>query len=129
MYLANFVCVNVNESRFAFNNLTCASQFIERNSIFLDGRHHGRHLVEVTVKFVEGGFNSCRVDFAVVPRLDNIAIPILTVCDLAELDAPNIFLVLRHQKVLDLCTASENDQQKSSGKRIECAAMPDFSRF
>src|SRR6516225_9641908 len=129
MYLANFVRVNVNESWFAFNNLTCSSQFIERNSIFLNGRHHWRHLVEVTMKFVEGGFNSCRIDFAVVPGLDNITIPILAVCDLAELDAPNIFLVLTHQMILDLCTASENDQQKSRCKRIERAAMPDFSRF
>src|SRR5690349_7821542 len=129
MYLADFVCVNVNESWFAFNNLTCPSQFIERNSIFLDGRHHWRHLVEVTVKFVEGGFNSCLIDFAVVPGLDNITIPILAVGDLAEPHAPDIFLVLSHQKILDLCAASENDQQKSSGKRIERAAMPDFSRF
>jgi hypothetical protein len=49
----NLMCENVYKPGFAFHNLTFASELVEGNSIFLDGRNHGWRLIEVAVELLE----------------------------------------------------------------------------
>ena len=53
----DLVGVNMHKAGFALNDLALTGQFVEGHAILFDGTDHWRSLVEVAVKFREGGID------------------------------------------------------------------------
>src|ERR1700731_305526 len=119
----DFMRINVNEPGFSLHDLPFAGQLVEGNAVLLDGGDHRRSLVKVTVEFGKGGNDRRPIENTHLVGFKNNSIPILSVGHFAQFHCSDVLFVFAHQKILDLGTTSDNDQEQTGRKGIKGPAM------
>ena len=99
----------MHKARLAFHGLALAGELVERHAVFLDRADHGRGLVEIAMKFGEGGFDLILGKIRHGLGFQNLAVGVLAVGRLAEAEGADILLVLAHEEVLDFCAPAEGE--------------------
>src|SRR5205814_5395944 len=117
------VTINVHQPWLALDCFPLTREFVKRNTGVFDGGDHRRSLIKIAAKFLKRGANGFFVESRYFALLDDFTLLILCArCD-SEHHGSGIFLVLRHEQILNFCTASEGEQQDAGGDRIESAAV------
>src|SRR5207247_10565020 len=102
-------------------------KFVKSNAGVFDRGNHPRGLIKIAAEFFKRGANGFFVEPRHFALLDHLAFFVLRAACHCEHHRSGIFLILRHEEILNFCTAAEGEQQKTGRDWIERAAMTNLS--
>jgi len=123
----NFVFIDAHLAGGTFNGFSFPGQLVERNTVLLDGRDHGRNLVEFPGEFGKGGFDGAAFEGGDGPGLKDFAGGVLGIGGFAELEGALVLLVLGHEQILNAGGLADHEHEEAGGDGIERAAVANLA--
>jgi len=123
----DFVFIDAHLAGGAFNGFSFPGQLVKRNAVLLDGRDHGRNLVEFPGEFGKGGFDGTAFQGRDGPGFEDFSGGVLGIGGFPELEGALVLLVLGHEQILDAGGLADHEHEEAGGDGIERAAVANLA--
>lgn len=123
----NLELIDANAPWGAIDRLSFAGQFVKGHTIFLDGRNHGRNLVELARELLEGSFDGGLIERGDRAGFENFPCGVLGVSGFSELEGSFVLLVFSHQEILNAGGPTDDEHEKPGCDGVESATVSDLS--
>ena len=123
----NLELIDANAPWGAIDRLSFAGQFVKGHAIFLDGRNHGRNLVELARELLEGSFDGGLVERGDRAGFEDFSCGVLGVGGFSELEGSFVLLVLGHEEILNAGGPTDDEHEEAGGDGVESTAVADLS--
>ena len=123
----NLELIDANAPWGAIDRLSFAGQFVKGHAIFLDGRNHGRNLVELARELLEGSFDGGLIERGHRPGFEDFSRGVLGVGGFSEFEGSFVLLVFSHQEILNAGGSTDDEHEKPGCDGVESSAVSDFS--
>ena len=123
----NLELIDANAPWGAIDRLSFAGQFVKGHAIFLDGRNHGRNLVELARELLEGSFDGGLIERGDRAGFEDFSCGVLGVGGFSELEGSFVLLVFSHQEILNAGGPTDDEHEKPGCDGVESTAVADLS--